>query len=117
MAYTGSRHRRSVPKKSVIPAGQYAPDVNPSSIGAAAGVSLDDTTEGTAGGGTHVATVTRAAGSIRKIEVGTAAATNLIVLSDTQISFVAPANTAGAKDLVIYDGVGTVTKTGAITYS
>ena len=117
MAYTGSRHNRSIPKKSAISDTQARPDENPSSVGVAADLSLDDVTEGTAGGGVHVLTVKRAAGTIRRIEVATTAATALTVLSATKISFVAPANTAGAKDVIVYDGVGSVTKTGAITYS
>jgi hypothetical protein len=117
VAYTGSRHRRSVPKKSQIPAGQYAPDVNPSSIGVAADVSFSPSTGvAAAGGATITATVKRAAASVRKVEVGTGVATNLVILSDTKFTFTAPAQAAGARDVVIYDGVASVTKTGGLTY-
>ena len=117
MAYTGSRHRRSVPLKSQIAATQARPDENPSSVGVAADISFSPSTGvAAAGGATITATVKRAAGSIRKVEVGTGTATNVVVLSDTKFTFTAPAQTAGARDVVIYDGVGSVTKTGGLTY-
>lgn len=119
MAYTGSRHRRSVPVKSAFPTTQNRPDVNPSSVGVAADVSLSPSTGvAAAGGATITVTVKRAAGSVRKVEIGVAATavTNIVVLSDTQFTFTAPAKAAGAHDVVIYDGVSSVTKTGGITY-
>lgn len=119
MAYTGSRHRRSGPKKSQISPNQYAPDVNPSSVGTAAQVSLSPSTGvAAAGGATITVTVARAASTVRKVEIGVAATpvTNIIPISDTQFTFTAPAKAAGAHDVVIYDGVASVTKTGGITY-
>jgi hypothetical protein len=116
VAYTGSRHRRSVPKKSQIPAGQYGPDVNPSSVGVAADVSFSPSTGVDVSAATEVtATVKRAAASVRKVEVGGVAATNLVVLSDTQFKFkVATSTPVGTEDVIIYDGVSSVTKTGGL---
>jgi hypothetical protein len=117
VAYTGSRHKRTVPVKNAVSASQARPDVNPHSIGAAAGVTLSPSTGVAAAGGTVItATVPRAAGGVRNVEVAGTNATGLTVLSDTQFTFVAPAKAAGARDVVISDQVGDVTKTGGLTY-
>jgi hypothetical protein len=64
--------------------------------------------------GTGFTTVTGATG----VKFGSTNATNYTVVSDSKIVATAPANTAGAKDIVVTNGVGaSTTGTGAYTYA
>lgn len=51
------------------------------------------------------------------VTVGGAAATNFVVVSNTRITCTTPAGTAGARDVVVKDDAGDVTKAGAFTYT
>lgn len=51
------------------------------------------------------------------VTVGGAAATNFLVVSNTRITCTTPAGTAGARDVVVQDDAGNVTKTGGFTYT
>ena len=120
MAYTGSRHHKSRPVQSVIAASQVRPDQNPHALPAASAFTLNPATGVAAAGGTTITvTTTRNAENVRRVEVGAGftPATNLIVISKTQFSFVAPAQAAGARDVLFYGTAGdVVTKTGGLTY-
>lgn len=50
------------------------------------------------------------------VTVGGTAATNVTVVDDTEVTFTAPAKTAGSYDVVFLDPSGNTTKTGGLTY-
>lgn len=78
--------------------------------------SVAPATGATAGGTAITITGTNLDGTTA-ITIGGAAVTSLVVVSDTRITAVTPAGTAGAKNIVFTDDGGTVTATAAFTYA
>lgn len=74
-------------------------------------------TGGPLAGGTTVTLTGDNLGGTTGVTVGGAAATSVAVASETQLSFVTPAGTAGAKDVVVQNPAGNATMTGAFTYA
>lgn len=72
---------------------------------------------GAAAGGTAVSMSGTNFSGTTGVTVGGAAATSVVVVSNERITFVTPAGTAGARDVVVQDDAGNVTKTGGFTYS
>ena len=72
---------------------------------------------GAAAGGTAVSMAGTNFSGTTGVTVGGAAATSVVVVSNERITFVTPAGTAGARDVVVQDDAGNVTKTGGFTYS
>jgi len=71
---------------------------------------------GPVSGGTTVTITGSNLTGTTSVTVGAAAATGITVLSNTSVSFVAPAKTAGTYDVVLSTPGGSVTKTAAYTY-
>lgn len=115
-----SRHFRSQQPTAQFPTDQVRPDQNPNTVNAAANGSdttVSPTNPAVAGGTVVTITVPGRADNIRGVDFGTLAGTSLKILSKTQVSVVAPAQAAGAKNVVLYDGVGSVTKSNGVTYA
>jgi len=74
-------------------------------------------TGGTTAGGTAVTITGVNFTDATGVTFGGTAATAVVVVSDTRITCVTPAKTAGAKDIVVTTPAGTVTGTGAYTYA
>lgn len=74
-------------------------------------------TSGPAAGGTSVTATGTNLDYVRGVTVGGAAATNVTVVSSTSVTFVTPAGTVGAKDVVFDLAAGDVTLTGGFTYA
>lgn len=77
---------------------------------------VSPTTAGTAGGSTHTLTGTHFEPGTT-VTVGGTAATNVKVVSNTSLTFTAPAKSAGAQAVVATTGYGTSTGSVSITYS
>jgi IPT/TIG domain len=71
---------------------------------------------GPAAGGTNVTLTGTNLEGVTAVTFGGVAATNLDVVSDTEVTVTTPAHATGAVNVVITDDSGTVTKTGAFTY-
>lgn len=94
-----------------------SPDVAAPALPAPTYSSLSVSSGSTAGGTASTATLTGAQSGMT-ITVGGASATSIVVNSSTSVSFVTPAGTAGAKDVVFTNIDGkSVTATGAFTFS
>lgn len=78
--------------------------------------SISPATGSTAGGTAVTITGTDFTGATG-VTIGGAAATSVVVVSDTSITCVTPARTAGAKDVVVTTPAGSDTLTGGFTYS
>lgn len=78
--------------------------------------SLSPNTGGTAGG-TAVTITGKDFNGATGVTFGATAATSVVVVSDTSITCVTPAKTAGAKDVVVTTPAGTGTKTNGFTYA
>lgn len=72
---------------------------------------------GAAAGGTNITIDGTDFSGAEGVTVGGAAATNFKVVSNTRITCTTPAGTAGARDVVVVDDAGNVTKTGGFTYT
>lgn len=72
---------------------------------------------GPAAGGTNITITGTDFSGAEGVTVGGAAATNFKVVSNTKITCTTPAGTAGARDVVVQDDAGNVTKTGGFVYS
>lgn len=72
---------------------------------------------GAAAGGTNITINGTNFSGAEGVTIGGAAATNFTVVSNTRITCTTPAGTAGARDVVVQDDAGNVTKTGGFTYS
>jgi hypothetical protein len=82
----------------------------------AAAITTISPASGPAAGGTVITINGSNLGGVEGVTVGGAAATNVQVLSQTQVRATTPAGTAGARDVVVADDSGNVTKTGGYTY-
>lgn len=73
--------------------------------------------EGPAAGGTEVTLVGQNLEGVTGVTVDGVAATDVAVVSDSEVTFVTPAGTAGPADVAVTDDVGTTTETAAFTYT
>lgn len=83
----------------------------------AATVSAVAPATGTTAGGTAVTLTGANLDGVSGVTFGGTAATSVVIVSSTSITCVTPAKTAGAKDVVLADDAGAVTKTGFYTYA
>lgn len=72
---------------------------------------------GAAAGGTNIVITGTDFAGAEGVTVGGVAATNFKVVSAEKITCTTPAGTAGARDVVVKDDAGDVTKTGGFTYT
>jgi len=72
---------------------------------------------GTTAGGTAITITGTFFVGTTGVTVGGAAATSFVVVNDTTITCVTPAGTAGAKNVVVLDPDGNITKAGGFTYT
>lgn len=72
---------------------------------------------GAAAGGTAVSIAGTNFSGAEGVTFGGAAATSVVVVSNERITCVTPAGTAGARDVVVQDDAGNVTKTGGFLYT
>jgi IPT/TIG domain len=84
---------------------------------AAATVSTVSPNTGGVAGGTAVTLTGTGFAEATGVTFGGVAATSVVIVSSTSITCVSPANSAGAKDVVVLDPNGNGTKTGGFTYS
>lgn len=101
----------SNPTDLILASDYDTPDTDPPTI-----TSLSPTTGPAAGGTTVTATGTNFIGT-SGITVGGNAATNVQVLSDTQVRFRTPPHAAGAVNTLVTTADGTATNTGGFTYA
>jgi uncharacterized repeat protein (TIGR02543 family) len=71
---------------------------------------------GSVSGGTAVTITGLRLASTTAVTVGGAAATNVVAVSDTSVTFTTPSGTAGVADVVVTTSFGTVTNLSAFTY-
>lgn len=74
-------------------------------------------TTGPAAGGTVVTITGSNLDGVADVKFGSAAGTNLKILSSGKIQVTTPAGSAGATNVVVGDEAGAVTKTGGFTYA
>jgi hypothetical protein len=72
---------------------------------------------GLAAGGTVVTITGTNLDGVADVKFGSTAGTNLKILSSEAIQVTTPAGTAGAKNVIVGDDAGAVTKTNGFTYS
>ncbi len=83
---------------------------------AATATAISPSTVGTDGGDEVTITGTNFDG-VTSVTFSGTAGTDLVIDSPTQLRVKVPAKTAGAKDVVIVDDSGSITKTGFVTYA
>ncbi|MER6616272.1 IPT/TIG domain-containing protein [Streptomyces xantholiticus] len=72
---------------------------------------------GPTAGGTVVTITGTNLDGVSAVNFGATAGTALTIVSATNLTVTSPAGTAGAKDVVLVDDAGNVTKTGGFTYA
>ena len=72
---------------------------------------------GPAAGGTAITILGTSLSTVTSVTIGGVAATNVVVVSATVVTAVAPAGTGGAKNVVVITPNSTATAVGAFTYS
>ncbi|RZU28325.1 IPT/TIG domain-containing protein [Streptomyces sp. BK022] len=72
---------------------------------------------GPVAGGTVVTITGKYLDGVSDVKFNGASGTALKIVSPTKLTVTAPAGTAGARDVVLVDDAGNVTKTGGFTYS
>ncbi|MEE1764413.1 IPT/TIG domain-containing protein [Streptomyces sp. SP18BB07] len=72
---------------------------------------------GPTAGGTVVTITGTSLDGVSAVNFGATPGTALTILSAKKLTVTAPAGTAGAKDVVLIDDAGNVTKTGGFTYA
>ncbi|MFJ4988744.1 IPT/TIG domain-containing protein [Streptomyces sp. NPDC088732] len=72
---------------------------------------------GTTAGGTAVTITGTNLDGVSAVNFGATPGTNLVIVSATKLTVNAPANAAGAKDVVLVDDAGNITKTGGFLYA
>jgi len=72
---------------------------------------------GAPAGGTAVTITGTNLDGVSSVTFGGTAGTNLTIVSATKLTITSPAGTAGAKDIVLVDDAGNVTKVGGFTYA
>ncbi|GHH22019.1 IPT/TIG domain-containing protein [Streptomyces lanatus] len=72
---------------------------------------------GPTAGGTAVTITGTNLDGVSSVTFGGTAGTALTIVSATKLTVTSPAGTAGAKDVVLVDDAGNVTKTGGFTYA
>ena len=97
-------------------AGQVVPQSAIDALFADATVTGVSPATGPAAGGTDVVITGTNLGGVLGVTIGGAAATLVRTLDETRVSCRTPAGTAGARDVVVTDDSGPVTRTGGYTY-
>ncbi|MCX5182649.1 IPT/TIG domain-containing protein [Streptomyces sp. NBC_00268] len=83
----------------------------------AATIATVSPTTGPVAGGTVVTITGTNLDGVSAVNFGATAGTVLTILSAKKLTVTAPAGAAGAKDVVLVDDAGNVTKTGGFTYA
>jgi len=97
--------------------GQVVPQATIDALFSDATITSVTPATGPLAGGTDIVIVGTNFGGVVGVTVGGAAATLVKVLDETRLTCRTPAGTAGAKDVVVTDDSGPVTRVGGFTYA